>query len=71
MKELWNGLFDVNDEIRDILDTAPSVVIPESRKQILDLSTGQGQDVFKVNYDIEGIGVVEEVTVTKCKTASL
>ena len=67
MKELWNGLFDVNDEIRDILDSAPSVVIPESRKQILDLATGQGQDVFKVNYDIDGIGIVEEVSVTKCK----
>jgi hypothetical protein len=67
MKELWNGLFDVNDEIMKILDEAPSVVIPESRKQILDLATGQGQDVFKVNYDIEGIGIVEEVTVTKCK----
>ncbi len=67
MKELWNDLFDVNDEIQKILDAAPSVVIPESRKQILDLATGHGQDVFKVNYDIEGIGVVEEVSVTKCK----
>jgi hypothetical protein len=59
-------LFDLNKELRDIVSNAPSVTVPQSRQHILDLATGNGQDSFNVNFDIEGIGTVEEATVVKC-----
>lgn len=62
-----NELFDFNEEIRELVEHAPSVTIPEDRAHILRMATGGGQDVFKVNFDIEDKGLVEEVTVTKCK----
>lgn len=59
--------FKVNKDVRSILDSASKVIVPKSRGHLLDLATGGGQSVFKVNYFIDGIGLTEEATVTKCK----
>ncbi|WP_244971197.1 DUF4914 family protein [Vallitalea guaymasensis] len=59
--------FKVNKDVRSILDSASKVIVPRSRGHLLDLATGGGQSVFKVNYFIDGIGLTEEATVTKCK----
>ena len=31
--------FVFSDEVRDIIENAPEIIIPESRKEILDLAT--------------------------------
>lgn len=62
-----NEWFDLNKEMRSIIDEAKSVVIPESRAHILDLASGGGQDVFFVDFEVEGLGSVTEATVTNCK----
>ncbi len=62
-----NELFDFNEEISDIVAHAPSITIPEDRAHILRMATGGGQDEFKVNFEVEGKGLVKEVTVMKCK----
>lgn len=59
--------FKFDENVARIIANAPSVIVPESRAQVIDLATGNGQSVYEVNYDIEGIGLVKEVTVTKCK----
>ncbi len=59
--------FKFDENIAKIVANAPSVIVPESRAQVLDLATGHGQDVFEVNYDIEGAGLKKEATVTRCK----
>ena len=43
------------------------MIVPRSRKQLLDVATGGGQSIFKVNYETYGNGLVEEVTVTNAK----
>ncbi len=58
--------FNLNDDMKDILLHAPSIIIPESREHILRLATND-QPHFSVVYNIEGKGMVEEVTVAKCK----
>lgn len=65
MKALKN--IKTNSEIKVLLNAAKKIVIPESRKHLLDLATGGGQSVFEVNYEVEGKGTVKEVEVTKCK----
>ncbi len=59
--------FKVDEDIENILNSAPLVIVPKSRKELLDLATGGGQTVFSVSYKTEGFGLVEEATVTKCK----
>lgn len=59
--------FNFDENVAKLIANAPSVIVPESRAHILDLATGHGQDVFEVNYEIEGIGLVKEATVTRCK----
>ncbi|GKX29857.1 DUF4914 domain-containing protein [Vallitalea longa] len=59
--------FKVNEDVRSILNSASKVIVPRNREHLLDLATGGGQSVFKVNYFIDGIGLTQEATVTKCK----
>ncbi len=70
MKTLINNVWaswNIPQEIRDILDHSPKVVVPKDRKQILELACGGGQDFLEVVYDIKGKGRVVEATVAKCK----
>ncbi len=47
--------FDFNDEIREIIEEAPSVIVPRDRAHILDLATGNGLKEFMVKYDVEAL----------------
>ncbi|HRX42595.1 MAG TPA: DUF4914 family protein, partial [Clostridia bacterium] len=60
-------MLKVSEGVRGILEAAPAVVIPEDRTHLLNLASGWGQSVFKVDYEVEGMGLVEEATVTRCK----
>ncbi|PKM53517.1 MAG: DUF4914 domain-containing protein, partial [Firmicutes bacterium HGW-Firmicutes-3] len=59
--------FRLDENAADIVANAKSVIVPESRAHILDMATGNGQQIFKVNYEVEGLGLVEEVEVVRCK----
>lgn len=51
-----------------ILHDAASVIIPESREELFNLSTGhKAQDFFEVAYDVPGQGRIVEATVARCK----
>lgn len=55
-------------EIRDILETCPSYVIPRSNEQLLHMALGgAANDFFEVAYDIPGKGRVVEATVARVR----
>lgn len=57
-------------EIRAVLESVKSIIFPESREQMLDL-TFQGQpDILEVAYEVPGKGRVVEATVTRCKNGA-
>ncbi len=57
--------FTLTPEISDLLSKAKSITIPTSRDHLLALAMGDQEDVYEVNYDIDGVGVIREATVTK------
>ncbi|WP_105615293.1 DUF4914 family protein [Vallitalea okinawensis] len=70
MKTKISDYFVLHEDVLDILESASEVIIPESRQHLLELATGGAEEVFEVKYDVKGIGVVEEATVTKCKNGA-
>jgi len=59
--------FKLDENMTRILEKAPSIIIPETRAELLELAMGNEKEIFSVNYEVEGIGTVEEATVTFCK----
>jgi hypothetical protein len=56
------------DEIRELIDTANNVVVPENRQQLFEMSLGGASNsYYEVEYEVQGSGVVTEATVTRCK----
>lgn len=55
-------------ELRDLLEASPKVIIPEDRKQLIDLALGGKENMqFEVAYEVSGKGSVVEATVARCK----
>lgn len=46
MKTAVLNRFVFSDEVKDIIESASEIIIPESRKEILELATGN-KDVLK------------------------
>jgi len=66
----WNNFF-VPADVKQMLDKAPSVIVPESREEQLKYVFGEdGSDVFEVSYDVPGKGKVVEATVTRCRNGA-
>lgn len=62
----------LSPELRDIIDRAPEVVIPESRAQLIDMALGSPDtDVFQVSYDVPGKGLYHEADVIRCKNGAV
>ncbi len=67
MIESLNKL-NLPDYVLEILADSKGVIIPKTREELLTLAMGNTDDqLFNVEYDIEGKGTVLEATVTKCK----
>src|SRR4051812_39050107 len=55
-------------EVRDILESCPNFIIPESASELIDMACGgAGNDFFEVAYDIPDKGRIVEATVTRVK----
>jgi len=54
-------------EVREIIEKASSITIPESRNHLLEISMGGKEDWFEIVYEVPGKGRVLEGTVAKCK----
>ncbi|MDD4526669.1 MAG: DUF4914 family protein [Candidatus Margulisbacteria bacterium] len=66
MTNAWND-WNIEDEIKDILNAAPSVTIAESREELFKLATNGGQDSFDVEYELLDGSKIVEAQVVKCK----
>ncbi len=62
--------FNLDENMQAIVEAAPSVLVPEDRKQLLELAMGGEKEVYEVKYEVEGRTVVES-TVTKCNNGLL
>ena len=62
--------FDLAPEVKKVLESVPSVVIPNSRQQLLDLTFRGNTDLFEVAYHVPGKGRYVEATVTRCKNGA-
>ncbi len=55
-------------EVRDVLESCPSYIVPKSGPELIDLACGgQGSDYFEVAYDVPGKGRIVEATVSRVK----
>lgn len=57
----------LKEDIREIFDSAPEVVIPADKKELLALSLGgEGNSIFEVEYKTTDGIVYKEATVVRC-----
>jgi len=66
MKEKILSKLSLNQEIRAILESAPRVLIPQNRTELIEIALN-GQNNFRVEYEVPGRGIVHEATVVRCK----
>ncbi len=53
--------------VHALLDSGKSISVAETRKDLFEFAVGEAKDgCFEVGYDIDGIGYLREVIVTKC-----
>lgn len=58
--------------VLEILEESRGIIIPKTREELITLAMGNAQnEVFHVEYDVEGMGTVLEATVTKCKNGTV
>ena len=57
----------LSNELAEILNQAPSITIPATRQDILDLAMGGEEEQYEVAYEVPGNGIVREAVVTKAK----
>jgi len=66
MEPTWSKL-SLTKELEDLFQSAPSVLFPETREEILTLAMGGIEEgTFEIAYDVPGMGNYVEATVTKC-----
>ncbi|MBI1388457.1 MAG: DUF4914 family protein [bacterium] len=59
--------FSLPNELRELLENAPSLVIPTGRDHLIELSMGGKTDLYEVAYDTPNQGMVTEAEVVRCK----
>lgn len=68
MGKLLFDLLEPQQALGALLREAPSVFMPHSRSELLDLAMGgPGQDFFEVAYEVPNYGRVVEATVARCR----
>lgn len=68
MEQASCRVFDLPADVQAVLDQAPSVVMPESRSELVEMALGSRRaDRFDVVYDVPGKGSVHEATVVRCR----
>lgn len=65
MNKKWENWI-IEDEVKEIINNAPNVIIAESRTQLFDLAIN-GKDYFVVEYPLPNGTSIQEAEVVKCK----
>ena len=65
--KVWEKM-NLPEEVKAILQSQETVIIPKSREELMDLSLGEKyQKTFQVAYNVKGKGPVVEAEVVRCK----
>ena len=65
--KIWEKM-NLPEEIKAILQSQETVIVPKSREELMDLSLGDKyQNKFQVVYNVKGKGPVVEAEVVRCK----
>jgi len=70
MDKKYLDRFVLAPEVRSILNRVPSLIIPNSREQLLEITFQGKTDVHEVAYQVPGKGRYLEATVTRCKNGA-
>ncbi|GAB6091209.1 DUF4914 family protein [Spirochaeta dissipatitropha] len=62
--------FVLAEDVRKTLESVKSIIIPQDREQMLDLTFKGEKDTFEVGYDVPGKGFYVEATVDRCKNGA-
>lgn len=66
VKNAWQ-MMNLPHEIRELLEKAPEVIVPDSKEVLIEMALGgKKADTFEVKYDVNDTCVVE-ATVVRCK----
>lgn len=63
---VW-GQWKINDDVKDVLNNAKSIVIAKNRNNLFYLASGGGKDSFSVEYTLDDGHIIQEAVVVKCK----
>ncbi|MCX7786136.1 MAG: DUF4914 family protein [Spirochaetes bacterium] len=66
IKEQFLSKLSLQEEVATLLSNAPELIIPENRKELLEIAVGR-QNFFQVGYEVPGKGWVLEAEVVRCK----
>jgi hypothetical protein len=68
----YKSKIKLKKSIQNILDNCKGVYFPKTRQDIINLAFGkENMDSFNVEYDVEGIGLVTEANVSRCKNGAV
>ena len=60
------------DYILEILKCSKGVIVPKTRTDLFELAMGNvANTTYDVEYEVDGLGTVLEVTITKCKNGAV
>ena len=63
----WQS-WKISNELKEVLTKSNNVILPTTRDELIELSTnGKENLIYKVTYNVEGKGEIEEAEVIKCK----
>lgn len=62
---IWNS-WKMDEEVKELLNCASSVIVAKNRNELFNLASGGGRDVFTVEYPLLDGRVVQEAEVVKC-----
>lgn len=64
----FQAIASLPEEVAELLNSAPTVHLPKTRGELLELALGGGGlDTFEVAYEVPGKGPIVEATVIKCR----
>ena len=66
INDVWNQ-WKINEDVKGLLNSAAGVRIAKSRSELFELASGNGKDIFTVEYSLADGRVVQEASVVKCK----
>ena len=68
---IWMERFQLPEELSQVVERSPSVIVPESKEILFELIFGNGHaDQVGVSYEVDG-KTVQEASVVRCRNGAV